>query len=743
LNQSLNKAAGVLLSVLITAALISFISGPVKIAGCVFVGAELWRGAIISSGVLYSWLMLPRWISGKREIELKLRGEVFLVGFLLLIASDFLGRSYVYFARTFSWQSYFLLTALCCFAARYISRRSVPAAAVFAGCVLVMASLFLSAWDGRLIFSDDHPSFMYRLDLLLRQFPFIPFYNPQWNAGVAARDFFATGALNIFLLAYPFLKTGLLTLPQHYPLLICALVTIVLPCGVFAACRILKLGERASIIAGLLAFAPSLDLFEWLFLYGTLGFVCSAGLLPAVFALLYRLTLGEPLGKRGLTALIVLSSLCFCWTLSTIVFVPLACISLLRFPTLMRERRLGRIGAFVLIFLLLNGLWIWTFVRESQVLSFITKSNLPAGHASVESPQASSLKLGRVHRKLRELETKVHPLTVLLFLPGLLAVPDRRLRLAMGGTILWLVLLSGAGDLLKPQLELRRMNVLAAILALPIVGLAASRLLDELQARGALLRSGGLAFLRGTLWAAVLCSPVNAVAAYSNRADFHFRFASEKIGDLVRLIRDSGGEGRTFFLGFILHEFGQGNAGAQDGGHVAPLPIWTGKELIASHFFHARWSAIDPVPTEFRKRGRKGFEEFFDLMNVTSVVAFRREWLEYCKGDPRYTLAGSADRFHLFRRGNFTASAFQEGAGELLSVGLDRIVIRPKSEKLLLRYRYLPALRTDRAGVQISGRKIFDEEVGSGQTTPFEFIELRVPAELIARGETIAIGYRP
>jgi hypothetical protein len=50
---------------------------------------------------------------------------------------------------------------------------------------------------------DDHAMFIFRLKLLRENFPSIPFWSPLWNAGFDARDFFATGALNVFLLAAP------------------------------------------------------------------------------------------------------------------------------------------------------------------------------------------------------------------------------------------------------------------------------------------------------------------------------------------------------------------------------------------------------------------------------------------------------------------------------------------------------------------------------------------------------------
>src|SRR5690606_34615165 len=62
---------------------------------------------------------------------------------------------------------------------------------------------FLQEAGAELLFSDDHSTFVYRLTILRDTFPYIPFYNPQWNAGLDARDSFATGVLNLFFLSMP------------------------------------------------------------------------------------------------------------------------------------------------------------------------------------------------------------------------------------------------------------------------------------------------------------------------------------------------------------------------------------------------------------------------------------------------------------------------------------------------------------------------------------------------------------
>jgi tetratricopeptide (TPR) repeat protein len=95
--------------------------------------------------------------------------------------------------------------AAACIGVLLISRigaeRALRAVAI-ATIALCSASLIA---PGGLLFSDDHPSFFYRLSQLHDFFPHIPFYNPMWNGGVEAREFFPSGSLGIYLLFAPLL----------------------------------------------------------------------------------------------------------------------------------------------------------------------------------------------------------------------------------------------------------------------------------------------------------------------------------------------------------------------------------------------------------------------------------------------------------------------------------------------------------------------------------------------------------
>ena len=65
---------------------------------------------------------------------------------------------------------------------------------------IIVYMLFALKTHGQPLFTDDHGSVIYRLALLKENFPAIPTYDTEWNAGTDWRDFFATGILNVFFI---------------------------------------------------------------------------------------------------------------------------------------------------------------------------------------------------------------------------------------------------------------------------------------------------------------------------------------------------------------------------------------------------------------------------------------------------------------------------------------------------------------------------------------------------------------
>lgn len=730
----------------------------------------------------------PRRISPERERRFVPAAALAVL--LLVLCSDYFGRSFTFFADPVHRPVLFYAGALVfgllsLFSAqrrggRFLDVLLSPWMLLFFQALLCAA--FLSYADYRLIFSDDHPSFLYRLQLLREQFPYLPFYNPDWNAGEPARVL-SSGVVNVFLAAWPLLRFGpdieTLSGAWLYTALIPYLFVLIVPWSVFLAGRLLRLNRSAAVLGALLALGPSLTFFEWLLHYGTIGFLLSAGLTPLTLALVLRLTLDDrPPRWFHVAGLLVASFFCLSWSLSAIVFLPVAAVCLFCLRQVFSAERRVCVTAFLVLFVVLNAPWIWIFVREAKVVDFVSQSALPGAHASKEaamapehaeetadvaapaSAPASSVaapepaaakwarKMRKACKKLRQLLVQVNPLLLFCFPAGALVLRRRRVDYVLPATVLWLVVVAFAGSLVKPQLELRRMIVPAAYLMCVLAAAwieAYLRVAAEPEGNGPRTRLAPRVLqtvLIVALLGSLVVSPLNAGAVYLNRSSERYIFANPVVNALTNAIREHGGDGRVFFLGFVLHELSSSAPLHRDGGHLAPLAKFADKPMFASHYYHARWGYLDPIPEPFRERGAAGTEEFLDLMNVSAVVTFASDRVHYCERLPNYTLVFSDEHTWMFTRRRSRPGWFEKGSGELVRADEDRLEVIPHDREVVLRFRYQPRLKVSPSvDASITPLLQFPEDLGGGKEVPFEFIKLTVSEAALARGERFVIGY--
>ncbi len=705
--------------------------------------ARVWQSngpLLIPSG---SYTLLPAlvllglalFIRRRSPQRLSLSPEGFSLGLLLLFVSDWFDRSYNFFPNP-SVRGEILLGALI-FALLPARFRYKTIIAALPLSILLLAGVFLSESQGRLLFSDDHPSFLLRLALLREQFPKIPFYYPFWNAGLDARDFFATGSLGVFLLFSPVIYlaglSNLLAGPL-YNILVATLLFVVVPMSTFWAARFEGLKPIGQVTSGILSLCLGLVWYRWALKYGTMGFVLAAALTPLNFSLalsLLDLELRKPWRKALL--FVVTSSLMLFWSPSGLVFVPVILTALvvvarrvlaghrkpLATPTLVA-------GALLIA---INIPWMSLFWSVSNVGRFLESSSAtpttasysqaaapadtaPLSSASLDAPSrevpAANAHRGTRHREgkidlqksmslIREKAFSTNPLLIFLAIPGFLLLRKRSMYTLLT-TSAWLIFLGAILVPLKPQLELDRMLVVLSMLLCLPAGAAASELLSS-QRQGAWVK----ALVAGFLFASPLCT----AAVLSNRTVDQYHFAGPLVRNLANAIKDLGGAGRTVFAGCIVHELEEG--------HIAPLTLMSGKELVASAPFHTLWRYTQVIPKSFMERGDAGIEDFFILMNATSVVAHEREWRDYFSARPeQYRLAWREDRFSLFERVLAVDQPFASGSGTLVERRTAGLEVRVASESAVLKYNYFPFL-------EAQGCEIFPAQVAP----ELQFIGLR------------------
>ncbi|MEZ4754011.1 MAG: hypothetical protein R3A13_06815 [Bdellovibrionota bacterium] len=611
----------------------------------------------------------------------------FSLGLLILILSNWIVHTYNLVQGPWIRGEIFTLSVVSFICLQLQPRKFIKSLPYIAIVILLYA--FFSTSAGRLLHSDDHPTFLYRLSLLKATFPNIPFYSPIWNGGFDARDFFATGALNIFAIASPIIY--LFPLEESYNIIVAGILFALVPICTWFAVRIVGGCRSAAGIASVLSISGSLLWYRWALVYGTMGFVTTTALIPLALSLTVKI-LGDPSEKSWkfilLTAAVI--TLMLFWSLSGIALLPI-----LFFGFIYIRRWIGskKIICLALLLCILNLPWISVFWSVSKVSTFIhseTAQQTEDGETIVpKHPQDNTYKreVGNINLKkslkvLRVDSVSANPLLLLLALPGILLI-EKRYRLMFIAVYLWLGFLGTILVPLKPQLELDRMLImLYQLLALP-TALSIRKLLRDTEQSSKFVKILP-AFVIGLLLTAVF----STASIISNRTLDQHHYQTPLVDNLEQAIKQNTTTGRVIFSGFILHEL--------DGGHIGPLAISTKKPLIASSQLHDMWKYKQVFPSEYISNGDTGIEKYLELYNVETVIAHERAWRNYFYERPeKYLPVWKEDLFHMFKVINYTSNYFLEGQGEITEQKINAVHLIPKTKDLIIKFNYFPFLKSN------------------------------------------------
>lgn len=651
-------------------------------------------------GLLF--IVAAYWSNRFRLRNLTLNVEGFAWGLLFVFLTNWLCRTYSFVWGPIIRGEILLIAFLAYLGLRRNLSSIIPVAAALS--VVLLAISFFSEASGRLLFTDDHGPVLYRLMLLKENFPNIPFYSPDWNGGFDARDFFATGILNVFIAFSPLIYA--FEIREVYNLIIALVFFVVCPLSAYLGARIEGMKGHSPYLAALLALTSSLLWYRWTFKYGSMGFVMSVAMIPLTSALIVKIITPKRELTRGEAILSVVAiSLSLFWPLIGVVLLPLLIAGVFFGRTLVKKRFVLGVGA---VIVLIAVPWMSLFLSVSNVGTFLTLSrpvienrdeglsaeSIGVGDAKVSSVTKRAVRGGvraasaeNSLKNLRDFSVGANPVILLLAIPALLLLPRRESRYLYGALGVWLLFLGAFVKSAKPQLELERMFVvLTMILSIPVAGAVWSLIEDK---RTRLVASLTLGFL----FAAVFSSS----SILRNRTFEQYSFDSTLIDDTVKAISDHGGTGRTVFSGFVLHQF--------ENGHIAPLARLSRKPLVASTPFHSVWWYTDVIPQSFRERGEEGIEEYLDLLNATSVTAHEPKWREYFRArDSRYKSVWKGGEFELFTRTPVENGYFIEGKGEILEQTSNGVKVRVDSERAVIKFNYFPFLNS--SSCKISGREV-------------------------------------
>lgn len=552
------------------------------------------------------------------------------------------------------------------------------------------------------IVSDDHSTFLFRMILLKSEFPNIPFFLPLWNLGWDARDFFATGALNFFLLFWP---TFYIWDPQTiHTILVTVLLFLVGPAMMFFAARLQGYRSYIPGFSALLSATSSLTWYRWALKYGTLGFITSACLMPPIFAFaLYLLADKKKLSAKGMLFLLFCTSLMLMWSPSCLVFVPVLFSGLANLPRLLRQRTFGLL---LVGLLAINLPWAVMFWNVSKVGNFITQE-----HTTIKKPLAIKRDLSDVRNTqqptgikaglaiLRTTANSANPLLLIGATLGTLLL-RRRHRTHYLATFSWLAGLASFGVLAKPQLELDRMfQMLLQLSCIPAAVILSQALRFNTRYLSTRSKSGlsRLAFSLILGFFSVTPLPISQILL--NRSLVQYTVADDSWKKMRDLLGRFSQSGRILFSGCVVHQF--------EDAHIAPLAVQTGIPLVASSPVHNLWWYTDIIPERVRKEGAQAIEEYLDLLNVSAVFAHEKKWRDYFRKSPQYSRVTNIDDFVLYQRLGKESGYFIQGTGRILQQDLSLVRLSLETPDAIIKFRYFPFLQA--SGCKIKPYSVVEE----------------------------------
>lgn len=521
---------------------------------------------------------------------------------------------------------FLLLTAFITpFLLRGTRRSSVLTGLIFLVAMIASATMFFDVTAGKALYRDDHPSFLFRFYEFGQTFPQLVNYVPHWNAGVVDSVEVTSGILAPGLLFWPFLKWGATELV--YTPMVAVIYILIVPLLAAFSIRIAGGGRTASWVAGILALGVSRHFFLWMLHFGTVGACFASAFILPFSACVFRVVrLGRR--ERWLGVALILSACgLFTWPPGALMAGSVALSALLHFRrwTWRKIVFLAVCGMIVVVIFIKPGLVL--LYEGNDVFAHVLKQQV-AGVAVAEEAYWTRARVFELlvqgGQKLCSHVQEGNPLLIFLGLAGLLVLPYRSIRNWYAPVLLGLALLAGWGAVFKPNMQLGRMAIPLFFAAIMPCSLAIARILKSNEPRFAVFRAALLALL--------ILSALTAARLYENRGNARYCVMGESMEKMTEWIRNSvPTDGRLMFSGSMVHAAG--------GGHVAPLPFLTGREMMACDYYHfpPKFVEYDYPPRQFRCTD-DNLWTFIDLHNVTHVATRLEARKQYFRGMP--------DRFH-------------------------------------------------------------------------------------------------
>lgn len=480
---------------------------------------------------------------------------------------------------------------------------------------IACGAMLLHTTGGTAVYSDDHPSFLFRIAEFWRSFPWFENYVPQWNAGVVNNVLVSSGTPAHAWLAAP-LWWLLPPHMAHTPALIWIQI-ILIPWITVWALRSTGLRREGALAGGILALAASRTYFVWMLHFGTVGAAISWAMTPAAFAFLYAVLTRPSPPLSTLTGLILTGFLMAQWT-PTMLIVPVWCI--LVALALRRRRPLHKnwplaLAAVLLAILLAHNLIAILGGRE--LLAYTLETD-PADRLPLPAILARAWQ--EFVRTSGAAIPEMNPLVSAFGLAGLWFLPQRRLRYWTVLTLLGYIALFVLGPVLAPRLQMERLVIVAACLAVVPAACQLGRLFSR--------QGTPIAGLQAFTLSLLLYSLVSTTGIYAAQGFAPFTGMRPSITTLSDWVKQNVPENcRLLFAGPAVHAYGRG--------HIAYLPILTGREMMACDYYGFPPGMVEmDYPPRIQRTRPGGLHGFMTLHGVSYVITYQRRYIDFFRSQP-------------------------------------------------------------------------------------------------------------
>ncbi len=544
-------------------------------------------------------------------------------------------------------------------------------------------------------YSDDHPSFLFRISEFFGSFPWRENFVPYWNAGIVNSVITSSGTPGIAILGAPLF----LFMEPHeaMPYVFVFVFIFFIPWMTVWGLRTAGMPPTASLVGGILVFSADHFYFKWLLHFGTVGAMLSGALLPAAFAFLYAALLQPKARFSTYVGLAVSIFFMVQWPPMMLLGLPMGLIVLFHLRRWWPSKRhvpflLTCIFVFILILPTIAG-----SILGKSVMGFVlsTDSGAEKGFGAISKVAGAVL---------HKIVLNINPILLFAGFGGLLVMPSRRLRSGLALALVFVVAVAVLGPVYLPNMQLERMAMEASALMTIPAAYVAGRGLGTYTPRASPAQGVYLAML--------VCSLVNTPKFYGARGEVRYYGMQPFVADFTTWITDNVPEdGRLAFAGPAVHAYGWG--------HTAYLPMLADREMMGCDYYGFPPKMVEyDYPPRSSRAMPGGMHRYMVLRGASHVVAYEKRYIDYFRSKPSLfrevaTLSNpAATKNNVFVVFAIIGAEgrFQEGSGEVratfnkIDVGFNATV----PERAVIRYNWNDRLETKPPA------RIFPVDTGEG-----------------------------